>query len=169
MSSFFYYLDLEEPELIQESEKKSAEGDISVGIIEEDSIEITEVVEHSNEADGEEHSSQVEEEEIEEHSGEEGNENKNENENEIENENEKLTEENEAANDEIFDEKLEDLNEIEFPVRIVKMKIPVTIDDDKKVRKLSNQFYQFIEFYRFNQFNNFIDLNIGIMYVYFFN
>ena len=142
LANFYYYLDIEEPEQIQESEKESAEGDFSIGIIEEDSIEITEVAEHSNEADGEEHSSQVEEEEIfqkineiDEHS--EGEENKN------ENENEKLTEENKAANYEIFDEILEDLNEIELPLRVVKMKIPVTIDDDRKVRNVFNHFNRF--------------------------
>ena len=141
-ANFYYYLDIEEPEQIQESEKESAEGDFSIGIIEEDSIEITEVAEHSNEADGEEHSSQVEEEEIfqkineiDEHS--EGEENEN------ENENEKLTEENKAANYEIFDEILEDLNEIELPLRVVKMKIPVTIDDDRKVRNVFNHFNRF--------------------------
>ena len=161
---FLHYVDLEEPELIQESEEK----DSSIETIEEDSIDfadgeehstqteveenyqdLNENEEHSEEEKAEEHSEEKEEseehseekEESEEHSEEK--EESEEHSEEFEKENYKLKEDMISVNDEI----LEKLDEVEIPLKIIKMTIPVTIDDNKKVKITFSQFILFDLFF----------------------
>ena len=153
---FFHYIDLEEPELIQGSEEK----DSSIETIEEDSIDFADGEEHStqteveenyqdlneNEKHSEEEKEKAEElseekEESEEHSEEK--EESEEHSEEFEMENYKLKEDMKAVNDEI----LEKLNEVEIPLKIIKMTIPVTIDDNKKVKTISSQLIFLFKFF----------------------